>query len=857
MKKLSLLFLLFITTNIFAQTNPSAYNLSSGNYTLNSWSATAPAGTYPPNMIFQMTADPTGASYNNLSAVATDYSCAYNLGSRNRVNGQNANGVSFIATGSGLWDNCSSGTVSAARFAGTAILGLNTTGITGINVTWTGRTLSVGDGSTPRVFSIQLQYRLGASGNFTNVAGAVYTSGAVGTNAVVTSTLPAACENRTDLFLRWIYYQSNTATAGISGTRPEIALDDITVGTPPPVNNLSLDYSASTIPSLLPPFISGTINDANDPAKVTGFIVDVKDNGISIPAANYTLTVSSNSTVVPAANVNIVTSDGSAVIKIMPAAVGLADLTFTLTKGAFTKTLVTSYAASQSSSANAKWPTGIADASAAIALDDNYMVIANDETNLFYVYDRNASGLPVKTFDFNQGNILSLTDGAPSYKEVDIEAGVRSVSSPGRIYWLGSMSNSSSFNDKPNRNRLFATTVSGTGSSTAFANAGSANNLRQQLITWGDANNYAFSTSAAAGMDPKLIDGFNIEGMVFAPNNTTMYIGFRAPLVPTANRTKAVIAPILNFEAWFNNGSPAGNATLGGPIELDLGNRGIRDIIKLSTGTYIIVAGNYDNVPVTGMLYKWSGVAGEAPVALPSFSINNLNAEGIMEIFEGGVSSLTKLQLIADNGADDFYNTGTEAKDLTHDTYKKFSSEVVPGLITGVVPVQFTYVNAAVQGSNAVISWGIEQPADVRSYEVQYATSGNSFSFFAAKPGALFGTDYNYSFSYSKNLAGYYRVKAILYSGNVIYSDVKRLGTADLDIAFNVYPNPVTGGTFTINVNEAGKKQAALYNAAGKLVKRIDFTEMKKTVDVSGLEKGYYILKVIAGEKVISTGIIL
>jgi hypothetical protein len=858
MQKFSLLFLLFITTNIFAQTNPSAYNLSSGNYTLESWSATAPAGTYPPNMIFQMTADPTGASYNNLSAVATDYSCAYNLASRNRVNGQNANGVSFIATGSGLWDNCLSGTVSAARFAGTAILGLNSTGITGISVIWTGRTLSVGDGSIPRVFSIQLQYRLGISGNFTNVTGALYTSGGAGSNAVVTSTLPAACENRPDLFLRWIYYQSNTATAGISGTRPEIALDDITVGTPPPVNNLSLDYSTSTTSTLLPPFISGTINDANDPAKVTGFIVDVKDNGIAIPAANYTLTVgSSNSTVVPAANVSIVSSDGSALIKITPAAVGLADLTFTLTKGSVTKTLAASYAASQSSSVNAKWPTGIADASAAIALDDNYMMVANDETNLLYVYDRNASGLPVKTYDFNQGNVLSLTDGSPSYKEVDIEAGVRSVASAGRIYWLGSMSNSSSFNDKPNRNRLFATTVTGTGSSSTFANAGSVNNLRQQLISWGDANGYAFSTSAAAGMDPKLIDGFNIEGMVFAPDNTTMYIGFRAPLVPAAGRTKAVIAPIQNFETWFNNGSPAGNAIFGNPIELNLGNRGIRDMIRLSTGTYIIVAGNYDNTPVTGMLYKWSGVAGEAPVALPSFNVTNLNAEGIMEIFEGGTSSLTKLQLIADDGATDFYNTGTEAKDLTHDTYKKFSSEVVPGLITGVVPVQFTYVNATVQGSNAVINWGIEQPADVRSYEVQYATAGNSFSFFAAKPGALFGTDYTYSFSYNKNLSGYYRVKAILYSGNIIYSDVKRLGTTDPDLAFNVYPNPVTAGSFTVTVNDAGKKQAALYNTAGKLVRRIDFTELRKTVDASGLEKGYYMLKVIVGDKLMSTGIIL
>ena len=81
---------------------------------------------------------------------------------------------------------------------------------------------------------------------------------------------------------------------------------------------------------------------------------------------------------------------------------------------------------------------------------------------------------------------------------------------------------------------------------------------------------------------PKAINGYNIEGSVFAPDNTTLYIGFRAPLVPTANRTMAVIAPVLHFESWFNGGAPADTATLGTPIELvNLGGRGIRDMIPL------------------------------------------------------------------------------------------------------------------------------------------------------------------------------------------------------------------------------------------------------------------------------------
>src|SRR5207302_2964898 len=148
----------------------------------------------------------------------------------------------------------------------------------------------------------------------------------------------------------------------------------------------------------------------------------------------------------------------------------------------------------------------------------------------------------------------------------------------------------------------------------------------------GDTNGYNFSSSAAAGQDSKSPAGFAAEGMIFGPDNTTLYIGMRAPLVPTANRTKAVIAPVINFENWFNNGSPSGNPTFGSPIELDLGGRGIRDLVKLSNNSYIILAGNPGGSPITSALFKWTGNASDVPVLLNSPLNNVLNAEGAMEI---------------------------------------------------------------------------------------------------------------------------------------------------------------------------------------------------------------------------------
>ena len=163
--------------------------------------------------------------------------------------------------------------------------------------------------------------------------------------------------------------------------------------------------------------------------------------------------------------------------------------------------------------------------------------------------------------------------------------------------------------------------------------------------------------------------------MVFGPDNSSIYIGFRAPLVPTTNRRKAIIAPIKNFENWFNNGLPKGNLEIGSPIELDLGGRGIRDIIRLPNSNYVIIAGSCGGELVPA-IYTWTGQATDAPVRINSITLTGLNVEGVMPVYEGGRLSLNKLQLLTDNGTDIYYGDTVIAKNLFVDNFKKFSSVV-------------------------------------------------------------------------------------------------------------------------------------------------------------------------------------
>ncbi|MEO6327349.1 MAG: ExeM/NucH family extracellular endonuclease [Ginsengibacter sp.] len=533
--------------------------------------------------------------------------------------------------------------------------------------------------------------RANGKSGFVNAAG-------LGTNTIAQWTLSSVADAEAS-------YASAGGDIGSPGmsTRATVSYNPCTVvtGAPTIVIDVAtttnyLDGGATTSP-LSPYGVSGVISDPTDPAQFLGIDFTIGDDLTAVGSLTVTVT-SSNTTVAPNGNIILTGSGASRNLKITPAAVGYSNITVSVSDGTYTTSYVIGYAASAASAtpASTVWHTGISDASDAIALDDDYYVTGDDEQNVLNVYSRSASGLPFVSYNYTSH--LALPD--PIKPEVDVEAATKSAANANRMFWLGSMSNGKDpFDNKPNRDRLFATDVSGTGAATTFSFAGYYGNLRASLITWGDANGYNFTASAAAGVDSKATNGFAAEGMVFGPDNTSLYIGLRAPLVPTAARTKAVIAPILNFETWFNNGGPSGDPTFGSPIELDLGLRGIRDLIRLSTGTYIILAGDPGDA-MTSALFRWTGNAADAPSLVNSSGNGVLNMEGAMQINEGGQLSLSKLQVISDEGTTVFYNDGSAAKDLGDNNIKKFRSDVLTGLTLCQNTITVT------QGANGTIAPG-------------------------------------------------------------------------------------------------------------------------------------------------------
>lgn len=428
----------------------------------------------------------------------------------------------------------------------------------------------------------------------------------------------------------------------------------------PAVPAHAASYGTPTI-SFSADYLSGAVGATGDPV-VT---VTVAQSGADAGALGVAASASSKSSVAAPGDVTVTGTGATRQLQVTAHARGYTDLTVKVTGlGGKSATKKLHYAASAAvrNAADTRYLTGSSDASAAVDAGGGYVVVADDESNTLRLYDRNASGAPVRTWDVAKKLGVS--------KEVDIEGATRVGNT---IYWTGSLGNNKDGEYKADRNTVFTTTVSGSGASTQLSVGGSYKKLRDDLVAWDKANGdrYGFAAGTEDGEVPKQIDGFNIEGLEFAPGSTTTaYLGFRAPLVPPKAGAKALIVPVTNFDKVAGSGA---KAVIGSPIELDLGGLSIRDIRKNSADQYLIVAGSWaaDDNSDPYALYSWDGVAGHAPVKrldLPTADPGGW--EAVVDVPDLTVPG-ARAQLITDAGSADLYGDGTEAKDLDHAEWKK------------------------------------------------------------------------------------------------------------------------------------------------------------------------------------------
>ena len=250
---------------------------------------------------------------------------------------------------------------------------------------------------------------------------------------------------------------------------------------------------------------------------------------------------------------------------------------------------------------------GACDGSAAVALDANHFVAANDDENLLRVY-RIGDPKHIATIDLNLALKAEMEDG--KYKEIDIEGAARVGD---RIYWISSHARNGKGDKESSRHRFFATEIK-----TGGANAPSVlpptsfyDDLLEHLV--------ALRPELKSKDAPEEEEGFNIEGLAATPEGELL-IGLRNP----RPGKKAIVVRLANpaVIAADKNAAPQFRST----AELDLGGRGIRSIERIGD-RYVIVAGPFGDGDNDFALYSWSGVDGDEPAPEAGLVVGNLKPE--------------------------------------------------------------------------------------------------------------------------------------------------------------------------------------------------------------------------------------
>lgn len=287
---------------------------------------------------------------------------------------------------------------------------------------------------------------------------------------------------------------------------------------------------------------------------------------------------------------------------------------------------------------------GRSNVSGAIALNDRYFVVADDEDNQLSVFDKDLEKALKPAITLSEVFAGEIEDD--KHQEIDLEGGARI----GDVYfWIGSHSTSGKGNDRPARHRLFGIHLieveAGEFSARHYGS------IYTQLIAdlKQDSRFARYNWEQAEHTPPKDTGGLSIEGLAATPAQGLL-IGLRNPLAGGASKNgilkngKAIVVHLLNPLALLQGQA----AQFAAPIELDLDGLGIRDIIWRQDNQYLIVAGPYHANKQRlekHRLYLWDSESGDLK-RLEHIDLEELNIEAAF-FFPNQDS---RVELISDDG---------------------------------------------------------------------------------------------------------------------------------------------------------------------------------------------------------------
>ncbi len=171
----------------------------------------------------------------------------------------------------------------------------------------------------------------------------------------------------------------------------------------------------------------------------------------------------------------------------------------------------------------------------------------------------------------------------------------------------------------------------------------------------------------------------------------------------------------------------------------------------------------------------------------------------------------------------------------------------------GGLSVDGLSIKAQAKNNGIEVDWASKTETDMASYEVERSTFGTTFTKVnttAALGNSSTPVNYNW-FDANPNMgSNFYRVKAMDKAGNTKYSDIVKVTFGKGEPSMVVYPNPLAGKTFTMELNNMAKGMYVLnlYSNDGRMVHteqwQHDGSQATRTINLkTDIAKGAYQLQ--------------
>ncbi|GAB2838827.1 choice-of-anchor tandem repeat GloVer-containing protein [Ferruginibacter profundus] len=171
------------------------------------------------------------------------------------------------------------------------------------------------------------------------------------------------------------------------------------------------------------------------------------------------------------------------------------------------------------------------------------------------------------------------------------------------------------------------------------------------------------------------------------------------------------------------------------------------------------------------------------------------------------------------------------------------------------LPLTFINFDAVKQEHDVKLNWATENEINLANFQVEKSNNAGNFTAIGTIAAKGNASQNNYTITDSQPFAGvnYYRLKATDKNSAFRYSGIVKVDFSK-KYTINILPNPAQA-YITITGADAFK-QIQVIDVTGKVVKQMN-KELTNRYNISGINKGVYIIKLINGQETIAGKIVI